>query len=104
MSTAAAGPVTLALLAAGTALIVASCLAALRARYAFTRLHFLSPVSSLGAPLIGLAIAIQNGWGLVSVEVMFIVVVLGVTGPPLESATGRLAGQREGLVPHASPR
>jgi multicomponent Na+:H+ antiporter subunit G len=83
--------------------VVLSCLSALTLRRVYNRLHFLTPATSLGAPLIGLAVAVYNGWGLTTAEVLFIVFLLAVTGPVLEAATGRVAAQREGLLKRESP-
>lgn len=91
------------LLFAGVAVAVLSCLGALAADSFYTRLHFITPVTSLAAPLIGLSLAIDNGWGLTTAMILFIVFLLGVTGPQLEAATGRVAAQREGIVPKESP-
>lgn len=86
------------LLGLGCLLTVASCVAALRARSVSTRLHYLSPVTSLGGPLIGMALALANGWSLTTALVLLIVVLLAVTGPVLGAATGRSAAQRDGVV------
>jgi monovalent cation/proton antiporter MnhG/PhaG subunit len=94
----------LALYAAGLAVVVLAPLAALRVRHVYNRLHFVTPMTSLGAPLIGLALAIQNGWGLTTAQELLIVGVLAVTGPVLAAATGRLAAQRDGLIKRESPQ
>ncbi|GEL19083.1 monovalent cation/H(+) antiporter subunit G [Pseudonocardia asaccharolytica] len=91
------------LLAAGVLVTVASAVGALAMRSAYNRMHFLSPVSSLGGPLIGAAIAVANGWSLTTALVGFTVFLLALSGPVLEAATGRLAAQREGLIPPESP-
>jgi monovalent cation/proton antiporter MnhG/PhaG subunit len=94
----------LALLWAGIATVVLSCLGALTLRRVYNRLHYLTPMTSIGAPLVALALAIANGWGLTTAEDVFIVFLLALTGPVLESATGRAAAQREGLIGEESPR
>lgn len=88
----------------GIAVTVLACLGALTTRRVYVRLHFLSPVTSIGAPLIGLALAVENGWGLTTAQDLFIVFVLALTGPVLEAATGRMAAQREGLIDEESPQ
>jgi multisubunit Na+/H+ antiporter MnhG subunit len=93
-----------ALLAAGLAVVVLSCWAALALRRVYNRLHLLTPATSIGAPLIGIAAAISDGPGLTTAQVLFIVVLLAVTGPVLEAATGRTAAQREGLTRRESPQ
>ena len=94
----------LALLWAGIAVVALSCLGALTLRQVYNRLHYLTPMTSIGAPLIGLALAIGNGWGLAMAEDLFIVFLLALTGPVLEAATGRAAAQREGLIEPEVPR
>lgn len=94
----------LALLWAGVAAVVLSCVGALAMRRVYNRLHYLSPMTSIGGPLIGLALALANGWGLAMAQDLFIVFVLALSGPVLEAATGRAAAQREGLIEPESPR
>ena len=93
----------LALLWAGVAVVVASSLAMLVFHDALQRAHYLTPVTSLGAPLIGLSVAIENGWGLTTAQVLLITFFVVVTGPVLGSATARLVGQERGMVRGQSP-
>lgn len=99
----AAGDLVVVLYVAGLVIIVAAALGALTLRGVYPRLHFLTPMTSLGAPLICAALGIQNGWGLTTGEIILIVALLAVTGPVLESATGRLAAQTDGLITRESP-
>jgi multicomponent Na+:H+ antiporter subunit G len=92
------------LLWVGTAITVLSCLGALTFRRVYVRLHYLSPITSIGAPLVGLALAVKNGWGLTTAQDVFIVFLLAITGPVIEVATGRVSAQREGLIEGKSPR
>lgn len=94
----------LVLLWAGVGAVVLSGLGALTLRRVYNRLHYLTPMTTIGAPLIGLALAIGNGWGLTMGLDLFIVFLLALTGPVLEAATGRTAAQREGLIEPESPR
>jgi multisubunit Na+/H+ antiporter MnhG subunit len=96
--------VELVLLWAGIAAVVLSGLGALTLRRVYNRLHYLTPMTSIGAPLIGLALAIGNGWGLTTAGDLFDIFLLALTGPVLEAATGRAAAQREGLIERESPR
>jgi multicomponent Na+:H+ antiporter subunit G len=89
---------------AGIAITVLSCLGALTFRRVYLRLHYLTPMTSIGAPLVGLALAVQNGWGLTMAQIVFIVFVLAVTGPVIETTTGRVSAQREDLIKEESPR
>ncbi|HTI20181.1 MAG TPA: monovalent cation/H(+) antiporter subunit G, partial [Kutzneria sp.] len=86
------------LLAAGCLVVVASSLAAVLVRDFYRRLHWLTPVTSIGGPLIGLSVSVANGWSLTTAVVMLTVVLLGVTGPVLTAAVGRAGAQRDGIV------
>ncbi|MFC0438249.1 monovalent cation/H(+) antiporter subunit G [Kutzneria buriramensis] len=86
------------LLAAGTLVVVASSVAAVLVRDFYRRLHFLTPVTSIGAPLIGLALAVENGWGLTTAIVLLTVALLAFTAPVLTAAVGRVGAQRDGIV------
>lgn len=83
-----------ALLVAGVAVILASCLAALSFTRVHDRLHYLTPITSLGAPLVGLSLAIENGWGETSAQILLTVFLLAVSGTVLEAATGRVAAEQ----------
>jgi multisubunit Na+/H+ antiporter MnhG subunit len=96
--------IVLVLLATGASVVVLSSVRAVLARGVYNRLHFLSPVTSLAGPLIGLALAVNSGWNLETALILATVVLLALTGPLLEAATARLAAQRDGLVPRESPR
>ena len=93
-----------ALLVAGVAVIVASSCAAFSMKNVVNRIHYLTPITSLGGPLVGLALAVENGWGLATAQILFIVFLLALAGPALAAATGRLAAQREGLIEREAPQ
>lgn len=83
--------VALALVAAGTAVSVAASLLALLTRGGFfTRLHLLTPVTSLAGPLIGIGLAVENGLGFTAAQILLIVAGLAVASPALQAATARL--------------
>ncbi|VVJ25186.1 Uncharacterised protein [Amycolatopsis camponoti] len=88
---------------AGVAVVVLSALAMLRARTLLTRLHLLAPVTTLGGPLVGLGLALANGWTLGSGAILLTVVLLAVTGPVLQSAAGRVEAQRQGAIDEDLP-
>ena len=94
---------SVALFAAGIAVVLLSGAAALRFRRVYDRLHFLTPTTTIGAPLVGLALGLENGWTLATGEILFTCFLLLVTGAVLAAATGRVAAQREGLVRRESP-
>ena len=91
------------LLFVGVGVVVASALAALWLRGLFVRLHYLSPATSLGGPLIGIALGIRNGWGLTTGLVLVTVLILAVSGPITAVATARVMAQREGIAGTESP-
>lgn len=95
--------IALALVALGTAVTVAACLAAAIMPTAFDRAHFITPVTSLGCPLVAVGLCVEQGWGLTAASLLLIAGLLFMAGPPLEAATGRLLGQVEGKIPSSSP-
>jgi multicomponent Na+:H+ antiporter subunit G len=82
------------LLVAGVAVTVAASLAMLLVRRASDRIHLLAPTTSLGAPLVGAALVVENGLTLTSGQIGLVVVLLAVTGPVVASATGRARVER----------
>jgi multisubunit Na+/H+ antiporter MnhG subunit len=96
--------VALALVSLGTALVVASAVGALATGpNELRRVHFLAPVTSLGAPIAGAGVCVAEGWGLASCEIALILFVLFVTGPVLSAATGRLIAQEDGILGDTGP-
>jgi multisubunit Na+/H+ antiporter MnhG subunit len=81
--------VVTALLGIGVAVVAVSAIGAAVMRDTYLRLHFLAPVTSLGGPLIGLAVAFDAGWGLSGFLSILITLLLAVTGPVVLAATGR---------------
>ena len=79
----------------GVAVAVISALAALALPPVHPRLHALAPVTSLAGPLIGLGLAVLNGWTLTTATVLLIVILLAITGPVLVTSIARLADERE---------
>jgi hypothetical protein len=83
--------VALALVATGTAVTVTASMLALFTRGGFfTRLHLLTPVTSLAGPLMGLGLAVENGLGFTTAQILLIVAMLAVASPALQAATARL--------------
>ena len=66
---------------------------------ALPRLHFVTPVTSVAAPLTGAAYAVQLGPGLAAGLGVAVVVLLAVTGPVLGSAVARVSAAEDGLLP-----
>jgi multicomponent Na+:H+ antiporter subunit G len=68
------------------------------------RLHFITPVTSIGAPLIGLGLCLQSGLGLTTASIVLAVILLMASGPVLTAAIGRVAGQLDGELPAEEPQ
>lgn len=79
----------------GVLVVVLSAVAALALPPIHPRLHALTPVTSLGGPLIGAGLAVANGPNLTTATVVLVVVLLAVTGPAVTAAMARLATERE---------
>jgi multicomponent Na+:H+ antiporter subunit G len=88
---------------AGVGVVLLSAVALLRAPDLLTRLHLLSPVTTLGAPLIGAGLVLVNGVHLGSGAIAVTVVLLAVTGPVLQSAVARLEANRQGALDEDLP-
>lgn len=84
------------LLGVGLLVAVASAVVAVAVRDVRVRLHLLTPVTSVTGPLVGLALAVQNGWSAATAQILVVVALLAVTGPVLQSATGRLLTAEDG--------
>lgn len=92
------------LLFAGVAVTVVSAWAALWLRGPLVRLHYLAPVTTVGAPLIGISVVVASGWSLSSGLVLLIVFSLCASGPTMTIALARVVAQREGIAPGDSPQ
>lgn len=88
---------------AGVAVCVVAAAGALAPRDVLDRLHFLSPVTSIGVPLVGAGVAVDTGWRVTSLLIVVTVVVVAVSGPVMAAATGRAEAERRGLVRAESP-
>lgn len=96
--------VALALVGLGTAVVVAASVGALIAGSSeLVRVHYLTPITSLGAPLVGAGVCVAEGWGLTSGQIIVIVGLLFVTGPVLGAATGRVIAQQDGVLSPGGP-
>lgn len=96
--------VALALVSLGTGVTVAACISALVMRSsAFDRLHFLTPITSIGCPLVAIGLCVEQGWGLTAASYLLVAGLLFISAPFLEAAMARMIGQIEGKVPESSP-
>jgi multicomponent Na+:H+ antiporter subunit G len=82
-----------------TLIIVLSAAGALVVRSPLARLHFLSPVTSLAAPVLGVALVLQQGWGISAGLIVLTIGLLAASSPVLESAIARLIGLTDGILP-----
>jgi multicomponent Na+:H+ antiporter subunit G len=87
----------------GVAVVVLAAAGSLRVSRPEDRLHFLTPVTALGTPLIGIGLGLANGWGLTSAQIALTCILVMLTGPVLSSAAMRVAAMREGAVSRESP-
>ena len=69
----------------------------------FNRLHFLTPVTSAGLPLVVAGLCVESGQPFTIAELVVIGLVLAVAGPVLGSATGRAAAAAHGLAAEEEP-
>jgi multicomponent Na+:H+ antiporter subunit G len=88
----------LVLLACGTAALLLSALALAVLTTPYARLHALAPATSLGVPLISLALAVDAGPGRAAVKLLFIGALAAVSGPVTTMVIGRTMA-REGELP-----
>ncbi len=77
------------LLILGVGITLLCCVGMLAMRDAISRLHYLGPASSLGAGLIAAAVIVDQPTLATAVKAILIVVVMGVGGPVVTSATAR---------------
>ncbi len=91
------------LLFIAVALIVISSWAALWLRGVLVRLHYLSPVTTVASPLIGVSLLLANGWSLTTGLMLLTSFMLAAAGPAIAVAIARVVTQREGITPAESP-
>jgi multicomponent Na+:H+ antiporter subunit G len=89
----------------GCAVVVAACLGALAVRGdVFVRLHFVTPVTSIGVPLIAIGLSVESGQPYVVAELLVIGLLLFLAGPIVGSATARVAAQNRGIDAGEQPQ
>jgi multicomponent Na+:H+ antiporter subunit G len=79
------------LLTLGVATVLLSCAAVLRLPGLPAQLHGLAPAGTLGAPLVCLGVAVDEGIGRSAGKALIVAFVLLVTGPVAATATARSA-------------
>jgi multicomponent Na+:H+ antiporter subunit G len=94
----------LALVIAGTVIIALSAVGAVVVRGdVFTRLHFVTPVTSLGGPLVCAGLCVESRQPWVIAELIVITLLLFISGPVLEASAGRAAAQDRGVETEEQP-
>ncbi len=93
-----------ALVVAGTVVIVAASMGALAARDRYHRLHFTTPITSLGGPLVAIGLSVQNGAGLTTASILLPTFILFFASPVMSAAIARTSAQRDGLIESESPQ
>jgi multicomponent Na+:H+ antiporter subunit G len=95
--------VVLVLLGLAALTVVLSAAGLLLAGDPVARLHFLTPVTSLAGPLVGLAYVVDEGMGLAAGLVILVAVLLALSGAPLGSAITRANAEEQELLPAEQP-
>ena len=85
------GVIVAVLLTMGTATVLLSCVAVLRLPGLPAQLHGLAPAGTLGAPLLCLGVAVDEGIGRSAGKALIVAFVLLVTGPVAATVTARSA-------------
>lgn len=88
---------------AGVAVMVCATLAMFAFRWVQDRLHTATAVTSLGLPLVGVSLALRDGFSLTTAGILLTVFFVAASGPVLGAAVGRLVAQREGAVSRSQP-
>ncbi|HET6963177.1 MAG TPA: monovalent cation/H(+) antiporter subunit G [Acidimicrobiales bacterium] len=91
------------LVVAGTAVIVTASVGAAVARDTFQRLHLVTPITSVGGPLLGVGFAVRNGWGLTTASILLPTFMLFFAGPVLSTAIARVTAQLQGRIEGEGP-
>jgi multisubunit Na+/H+ antiporter MnhG subunit len=95
--------VVLVLLGLAAVVVALSSIGLVAAPSVLPRLHFVAPITSVAAPLVGTAYLVDQGIGLAAGLVVAIAGLMALTGPPLSTAIGRLAAAELDLVPAEAP-
>ena len=96
--------IALAFVGLGVAIAIASVVGALvSGTDSYTRLHFVTPITSVAGPLVAIGLCIQSGWGITAGTIILIVGLLFVAGPVTTAASGRLMAQADAKVDSKAP-
>jgi multisubunit Na+/H+ antiporter MnhG subunit len=92
------------LLATSLLVVVLSVLGLLVMRTTLAKVHYVTPVTSVAAPLFGVALAIDTGWSIPAGLDLLIVGLVAVSGPVLGMAIGRAEAQHQGIIATEAPQ
>jgi multicomponent Na+:H+ antiporter subunit G len=92
------------LVVAGIGVLLLSALAFTVLSRPYARLHALTPATSLGAPLVFLALAVETGPGRSAVKLLVIAALIALGGAVTTMAIGRVTAQHEGRLRRDSPQ
>lgn len=73
-------------------------------RSTFDKLHFVTPVTSVAAPLFCAALVVDSTWGIATGLEILTTGLVTVSGPLLGAAIGRAAAQRRQVIEPESPQ
>ncbi|OIJ96216.1 hypothetical protein BIV25_19725 [Streptomyces sp. MUSC 14] len=93
----------LVLLVTGTGVLLLSAVGLVALPRPYQRLHALTPASTLGTPLVALALAVETGPGRAAVKLLLVAVIVGLGGAVTAMAIGRATAQHEHLLRRDSP-
>ncbi|MGW0994281.1 cation:proton antiporter [Streptomyces sp. NPDC002520] len=93
-----------ALLALGTGLLLLCAVWLVALPRPYQRLHALSPATSVGGPLVALALAVETGAGRAAVKLLLIGAIVAAGGAVTTMAIGRTTAERDRLVRRDSPQ
>ena len=91
--------VALVLLGLAALTVVLSAAGLLRTPDPLARLHFLTPVTSIAGPLVGVAYMVDEGIGLSAGLVLLVVGLLVLSGPTLGTAIAQATAEEQELIP-----
>lgn len=79
------------LLFAGVAVAMLSSLGMMLMPGAYAKIHYLGPISTVGAGLIALAAIVRDGFNQTTGKTVLLAIILGISGAVLSQATARAA-------------
>jgi multicomponent Na+:H+ antiporter subunit G len=88
----------LVLISLAAALVVLSAVGLLLVGEPFVRLHFIAPAATIAAPLVCVAVMLDQGHTRTTAKVAVIAVLLVVTQPVVTTVTGRAIAVARGLL------